>query len=49
MSLLHRLAVERDQFVADAEGKLRDRQQRAVDGVDQHLAVVDVDGHRQRG
>src|SRR6185503_6260777 len=46
---LDRAAVHGNHFVADDEGKLRLRQTRAVDGVDQDLAVIDVERQRQRG
>ena len=48
MILLNWPSVERYQFVADDERKLRHRQGRAINRVDQHLAVVNVDAHRQR-
>src|SRR5262249_22962567 len=40
-------AVHGNQFFTDLERKARYRQQRADDGVDQNLAVIDVHSHAQ--
>jgi hypothetical protein len=43
-----RAAIKRDQLVSDAKRELRCRQERSVDGIDEHLAVVDIERQWQR-